>query len=151
MSARFVKATMLCGVFCLALVFPAEAGDSASTAPPEKVIRDFYQWYVGVLVAERDPFTQEREELKRYVSERLIREIDDMIKGPDGLDGDYFVDAQDFDKEWAKNIKVAPPEIKGDQAAAEVTLTGSEIGVKHLQLVLARENGAWKIDRVTGK
>lgn len=31
-----------------------------------------------------------------------------MTKRPDGLNGDYFVDTQDFDPLWAKNIPISP-------------------------------------------
>src|SRR3954464_9690885 len=75
-------------------------------ATPEDCIRNFYRWYVSNLVANRDPMKQ-RTEIRRYATERLLKEIAKMVKGPDGLDGDYFVDAQDFDPLWAKNIAIS--------------------------------------------
>ena len=102
-------------------------------------------------MSERDPFTQGRETLKTYATAHLLAQIDKMMKGPDGLDGDYFLDAQDFDKEWARNIKITNTEIKDGKATADVTLDGKEMGQKTLHLSLAQESGAWKVDRVTGQ
>jgi ABC-type transporter MlaC component len=128
----------------------ARAEDRPAT-PPERVVRDFYQWYVQALVQNRDPFTQDRAQLKRYASERLLREIDHARKGPDGLDGDPFVDAQDFDKDWAKNISVSAPVINGKRATTVVELSGKEMGTRKLQVTLVQENGAWKVDKVEGQ
>src|SRR5689334_1539690 len=88
----------------LLAVGPVRGADSAAT--PEDCIRNFYHWYVTNLVANRDPMKQ-RKEIRQYATERLLKEIDKMAKGPDGLDGDYFVDAQDFDPLWAKNILIS--------------------------------------------
>lgn len=126
----------------------AQAADPSRS--PEQVIHDFYRWYVQALMKNREPLTKERAELKRYASDRLIREIDHMRKGPDGLDGDYFLDAQDFDDDWATNIKVSGTSIKGDRATALVELSGKEIGTKKLRVTLVQQAGQWKVDKVEG-
>src|SRR6187401_3386346 len=87
----------------LALLIPIKGAETSPT--PEECIRNFYRWYVTNLVANRDPMKQ-RKEIRNYATGRLLKEIDKMAKGPDGLDGDYFVDAQDFDPLWAKNISI---------------------------------------------
>lgn len=122
----------------------------AETPSPEQVIRSFYYYYVQEIVSRRDPFEGDRTELKRFATDRLLREIDGMRKGPDGLDGDYFVDAQDVDKEWKLNINISPPEIRGDKATANVELRGHKVGNRKLRVALARQKDAWKIDKVTG-
>ena len=120
-------------------------------AAPEKVIHDFYQWYVQALVQNRDPFGKGRSELKRYASARLLKEIDHARKGPDGLDGDYFVDAQDFDEGWARNIGISTPVIVGQRATALVDLKGKEAGMrKKLRVTLVQEDSAGKVDKVQG-
>jgi hypothetical protein len=73
-----------------------------------------------------------------------------MTKGPDGLDGDYFVDAQDFDNLWAKNISVSKVEIRGTKATSEVLLEGSPGMRRQLKLSLINAGDVWKIDKVQG-
>src|SRR5437016_9640182 len=99
------------GLVSVAAVIVAGQIQAAETAAtPEDCIRNFYRWYVTNLVANRDPMKQ-RKEIRRYATERLLKKIDKMVKGPDGLDGDYFTDAQDFDPLWAKNISISDVQI----------------------------------------
>jgi hypothetical protein len=85
------------------------------------------------------------------VTERLVKEINGMKKGPEGLNGDYFVDAQDFDDLWAKNITVSDVKISGTKATAEVLLAGKPDMRRRLQVSLANDGGAWKVDKVKGR
>jgi hypothetical protein len=93
---------------------------------------------------------KQRSEIRRYATERLLKEIDKMMKGPDGLDGDYFVDAQDFDPLWAKNISISDVQVHGDKSSAHVRLNGSKGMRKKLMVYLFMENGTWKVDKVRG-
>jgi hypothetical protein len=122
---------------------------TATPQNPDAVIREFYKWYVHALNQNKEPLTGERTTMRKYVTLRLIHEIDRMAKGPDGLDGDYFIDAQDWDKDWEKNIAVSNVVVKNTIATATAALTGKEMN-RHLQLTLKQEAGAWKIDRVKG-
>lgn len=128
---------------------PARAEEKA--AGPERTIQEFYGWYVQTLVRGDDPLSKRRTELKRFATDRLIREIDGMRKGPDGLNGDYFLDAQDFDGEWGKNISVANVTTQDSRATADVQLKSREMGEKKLRVTLVQERGAWKVDKVVGK
>jgi hypothetical protein len=74
-----------------------------------------------------------------------------MAKGPDGFDGDYFVDAQDFDPLWAKNISISDVQTHGDKSTALVQLNGSKGMRKKLFVHLAKEAGSWKVDKVRGR
>lgn len=124
-----------------------------SVAPesnPSESIRSFYRWYVTELVANHNPLDN-RKELKRFATERLLKEIDRMKKGPDGLDGDYFVDAQDFDDLWAKNITVTDVKISGTKATAEVLLAGKADMRRRLHVSLVKEGSVWKVDKVKGQ
>ena len=135
--------------FLLVLAFVAGALAApllAQERAPDAVVRDFYKWYVESLAANRDPFTAGRAELKRYATDRLLREIDKARKADD-VGADPFLDAQDFDDAWAKNVAVSKPTIKGDVATADVTLKGPEMGTHKLRVTLKQENGTWKIDR----
>jgi hypothetical protein len=140
-------------VFALILSLVAVAVSSASAAEsnatPEACIRNFYHWYVTNLVANRDPMKQ-RTEIKRYATDRLLKEINKMAKGPEGLDGDYFTDAQDFDPLWAKNIAISGVKTTGDRGSAHVLLDGAQGMRKNLIVHLVKESGSWKVDRVKG-
>jgi len=139
----------------LAALAVCGAGTAAepSKAPgsnPAGSIRSFYHWYVTELIANRDPM-KNRAAMKRFVTDRLLREIDKMTKGPDGLDGDYFVDAQDFDNLWAKNISVSDVAIHGTKATASVLLEGGPGMRRKLKLNLVSEGPVWKVDKVQGQ
>jgi Protein of unknown function (DUF3828) len=137
-------------LFSIAAVFiTSQIRAAESAATPEDCIRNFYRWYVTNLVANRDPMKQ-RTEIRRYATERLLKEIDKMVKGPDGLDGDYFVDAQDFDSLWAKNISISDVQVHGDKSSARVVLNGSKGMRKKLMVHLVKEGGTWKVDKVQG-
>ena len=139
---------ILCCLLAVVFAVAFAQADEPTKNSPERVVHDFYQWYVQALLQNREPLEKERAALRRSVSERLLKEIDRARKGPDGLDGDPFVDAQDFDREWSKNIIVAPAKITGSHATTTVELKGSEMGTRKLQLTLVQERGGWKVDRV---
>ena len=144
MKSRFscLYALAVAGVSLL-LTSLAQAQERA----PQRVLQDFYQWYVQTLAADADPFTDKRTELKKYATDRLIRQVEKARK--DGsLGADPFLDAQDFDKAWAKNIKVSGEKIDGQVATANVELKGPEMGTKKLAVTLRQEGGSWKVDKV---
>ena len=132
-----------------AFIITSQIRAAELAATPDDCIRNFYNLYVTNLVANRDPMKQ-RSEIRRYATERLLKEIDNMVKGPEGLDGDYFVDAQDFDPLWAKNISISGVEVHGDKSSAQVRLNGSKGMRKRLMVHLLKEAGTWKVDKVRG-
>lgn len=142
-------ASVLGVVFVLGFSSATPAAEP-STANPSDAIRSFYRWYVTELIANRNPMDN-RKELKRFATERLLNEIDKMKTGPDGLDGDYFVDAQDFDNLWAKNITVSNLKVSGKNASAEVLLAGKGEMRRKLKVNLVSDGAAWKIDKVQGR
>ena len=151
-ASMFVKLrTGLLMLFMFGLTVVPSFAQAVTATPqtPDAVIREFYKWYVHALNQNKEPLTGQRTVMRKYVTLRLIREIDRMAKGPDGLDGDYFIDAQDWDKDWEKNIAVSNVVVKNTIATATVALTGKEMN-RHLQLTLKQEGSMWKIDRVKG-
>ncbi len=146
---RFAILLTLLAAIAFSARFQAAEPVKAPNATPEDCIRNFYKWYVTNLVANRDPMKQ-RAEITRYATDRLLKEIDKMVKGPDGLDGDYFVDAQDFDPLWAKNISISGVKINGDKSSAHVVLDGAKGMRKKLTVFLVKESGTWKVDKVKG-
>jgi hypothetical protein len=60
----------------------------------------FYKWYLHALAADKEPLEDDRAELARYVSLPLLREIDRRIHSDEGMDADYFIQAQDVLPDW---------------------------------------------------
>jgi hypothetical protein len=130
-----------------ALVYSCQSSQATTKETPEIVIKNFYAWYVHELNQNGDPLTKRKARLRQFVSARLLREIDKAVKGPDGLNGDYFLDAQDWDKEWAKNIVISGVSVTKGKAGATVSLSGPQMSRK-LKVGLVQEGGKWKIDKV---
>ncbi|HKP04873.1 MAG TPA: DUF3828 domain-containing protein [Chthoniobacterales bacterium] len=130
---------------------PAAEPAPALSSNPGETIRGFYHWYVTELIANRDPMSN-RTELKHFATARLLNEIGKMKRGPEGLNGDYFVDAQDFDNQWAKKISISNVQISGKNATAEVMLKGATADMnRKLKVNLVLESGTWKVDKVQGR
>lgn len=119
-------------------------------ASPEAVIQNFYKWYMHCLNQNTDPLEKQRATLRKYVTGRLLQEIDKAKNGPDGLDADPFLDAQDWDEDWEKNIAVSSVVSSKTIATAQVTLSGKVMASRKLKVTLKQERGAWKIDKVKG-
>ena len=144
------------GLFVFSLILgaanfaPAQAGQK-----PEDVAAEFYKWYLGELNRNRDPRTQNKQKVLKYLSRRAGKWLYSIPPGQYGAD--YFLDAQDFDEEWAQSVNVSKAAIKGNSATLKVTLGVFKDGRKYqgigkhvLSLKLVREGGAWKIDRING-
>ena len=150
MTLPFFRSLSVAVVVLIAAILLApssNAQESSGSGKPETVIREFYAWYVKAVAANRDPFKDDSAQLKRYATPRLIREIEKARKSGE-LGADPFIQAQDFDKAWAKNIKVAAPKISGETATAKVELKGAEMGTHKLNVTMRNEGGAWKVDKV---
>src|SRR5262249_28319473 len=61
---------------------------------PQATLIAFYHWYVAELAGHRDPLHDDRGKMESYVSKVLLQEIDRRVNSPDGLDADYFTQAQ---------------------------------------------------------
>lgn len=129
-----------------AVLICAAHGAPSSDSGPDETIRSFYQWYVGELIANHQPL-KERAKMKHFIGGRLSKQIAKMQK--EGLDYDYFTQAQDFDDLWAKNISVSNLQVRGTKATADVVLKGATADmVRRLKLDLELEGTDWKIDKV---
>lgn len=144
---RLSLTVLLLMIGSAALVYSCQNSQAATTESPEIVIKNFYTWYVHELNQNGDPLTKRKPRLRQFVSARLLREIDKAVKGPDGLNGDYFLDAQDWDKEWEKNIVISEVNVTKGKAGATVSLSGAQMSRK-LKVSLVQEGGKWKIDKV---
>ena len=131
------------------VIFPLVA--VGQTATPESQARDFYAWYLHELNAERNPIQNSRG-LRRYVTARMVRSIERALNREYGIDADIFIDAQDFDPLWERNITTSKAVVRGAGATLTVTLKGGPaFGSKRLRLGLKKEGGVWRIDRVNNR
>lgn len=144
----------LCLALCL-LSFSLSPAARAAGGEEEKVtarLREFYAFYVHALNADLDMLKKENAaKLKPYITARFLHAVDKMRKGPDGLDGDPYIDAQDWGKDWGKNVTVQNIKLgTGGHATAEVVLQDKEWRHR-LHVKLATEDGVYKIDGVQGE
>jgi hypothetical protein len=136
-------------IFCALLVFASSASAQAS---PEDTLRSFYKWYLQAVVANHPP-TRTSAKVSAASSARLRT----WFRSRTGRewDADYFIDAQDYDDDWATNIAVSKATINGNRANLTVTLgpkksAANAIGQRELKIKMVKETGGWKIDRVNG-
>ena len=122
----------------------------AAEKTPEEAIRSFYRWYMGELIAGGSPFQTKRSEMKKFVTERFLKEIDQSYKENNGLGADPFIQAQDFDNAWKSNIAISNLKTTGSTATAKVELKGKDLSQK-LSVSLTREQGSWKLDSVAAR
>ena len=125
---------------------------SGSAASPEKnpaqAIRNFYSWYVAEIVSGNRPLQKQRDLMRKFVTERLLTSIDKMPKGPGALDGDYFLNAQEIDPDWGKNIAIGNNYIGKTMSRLSVILSGRKLGDREFDVRVVFQEGAWKIDEI---
>ena len=124
--------------------------ESATDGSPEQVVRSFYGWYVPTH-SDGDLLGARRGELARFVTASFLKRIDRLLKIEGGLEADPFLEAQDYDAEWGKRIAVRNVQIQGAAATVNVELISKAMGSHRLRVALSREDGIWKLDRVTAK
>jgi hypothetical protein len=152
-----VKAAILCTVFLVAGFMGANAvsGESRPTSAPTDqigpttVLRTFYHWYLTELINDRNPMHDDRSKLETYVSKALLTEIDRRSEGPNRLDEDYFIKAQDFLEDWESNVRVSDVHVEDNVATAVVTLGATKESLHILALSLTRDGMSWKISKVS--
>jgi hypothetical protein len=121
------------------------------TAAPESAVRGFYETYLHSLNLKEDPLVKRRTELRKFVTNRLLAAIDRAKKSRDGLNYDFFLDAQDWDETWEQSIATSIAILEGERAVVNLTLMGDSMGEHKLRVGLKREAGVWKIDSVNGR
>jgi len=133
----------------LALVF-AGGAYAQSQETPEAVVKNFYKWYLTELGAERNP-RNNRQMVLKASSRRLGKWYFSPAYSEWGAD--YFLNAQDFDEHWAKNLTVSRAVVRGNTATIKLTLAvpKTSYGSAYKRVIsvkLVKESGAWKIDTV---
>jgi hypothetical protein len=121
-------------------------GGAAEKTPTES-IRAFYHWYMTAVIAGESPMQTKRSEIKQFVTNRFLNEVDRTTKETNGLGADPFLQSQDTDNGWKSNIAVSNLKTTGSHATAAVKLKGKDLSRK-LTVSLVREQGTWKLDQV---
>ena len=133
----------------LALAF-AGGAYAQTQETPEAVVKSFYKWYLTELGAERNP-RNNRQIVLKASSRRLGKWYFSPAYSEWGAD--YFLNAQDFDEHWAKNLTVSKAVARGNTATTKLTLAvpKTNYGPAYKRVInvkLVKESGLWKIDTV---
>jgi hypothetical protein len=115
---------------------------------PAQAIRNFYSWYVAETVSGNRPLQKQRDLMRKFVTDRLLSGIDKMAKGPAGSDGDYFLNAQEIDPDWGKNIAIGNNYIGKTMSKLSVILSGRKLGDRQFDVKVVFQDGTWKIDEI---
>lgn len=123
----------------------------AQNKTPEEAAKDFYKWYLTELNNERYPINRQKSEVLKKVSKRLGKWL--YSPAYEEFGADYFLDAQDWDENWALGVTASKAVIKGNNATVKVTLAApkgrnTNFARHVLTVKLIKEGEVWKIDRV---
>ena len=124
------------------------AGAAEQDNDPQTIGKNFYSWYLSALSKEESPIDEHDPLLNKYVTPQLLQKINVLIKSPDGMDDDYFLQDQDYSDSWVDHVSVGRFTIEGESASGDVTL-GNDPDDRQLLLVTMHRSGkGWKIDDV---
>lgn len=132
----------------IAPIFMCQAWSAEHNADPQSTSLAFYSWYLTALSKEESPIDEHDPLLKEYVTERLLKKINLLIKSPEGMDDDYFLQDQDYSDGWVNNVSVSRFTLNGNRAAGDVTLGRDPADQQRLLVTLIQEHDGWKIDDV---
>jgi ABC-type transporter MlaC component len=116
-----------------------------ATPTPEQATKAFYEWYLKELAADKDPISDELPALREHVSAQLIKQIERKRRSPDGMEVDYFLQAQDYLDDWLTRVVVKQSQTNRITAKVDTTLGEKPDDIRRLRITLVRESGAWKI------
>ena len=145
---RFSKMKHVCVAALIVITFITPGRAVWPEKNPAVAVHSFYSWYVREVWSGARPLEKERELMRKFVTDGLLNHIDKMPKGPGGLDGDFFLNAQEVDPEWGKNIAVGNSYIGKTMSKLSVILTGRKLGDRQFEVKVLFQEGAWKIDEV---
>jgi hypothetical protein len=118
---------------------------TAQTTGPEKIVREFYAWYLHQLNKNINEPLKQRATALKYLTPQLYSSAPRLTRR---MDADIFICAQDWDAGWERNFTVDRPAIRGVTATTLVTLPSGETEKIRIKLTLKRTGAAWRIDKV---
>jgi hypothetical protein len=123
---------------------PRRLAASQTASAPETVVKNFYRWYIDRLNQNRDPLTQEKTALRKYITPEFMRKAPKLLEQSNA---DVFICAQDWDKDWGRNVSVSRLDIQGTTATITIALSGKMMNHK-LKVKLKQISSVWKIERI---
>ena len=132
----------------IAPIFAFQAMAAEHNADPHSTSVAFYSWYLTALSKEESPIDEHDPLLSEYVTQRLLQKINLLIKSPEGMDDDYFLQDQDYSDGWVNKVSVSDFTLNGNRAFGDVTLGRDPTDQQHLLVTLVHEHDGWKIDDV---
>ena len=128
------------------LLISTSLSQPASVDAPEATVRSFYAWYMHRLNANDSNPLKNRTEALKYLTPEFLKKVPQLTRQ---ADADVIICAQDWDKEWEKNIEVDTPAVEGARATTVVHLKGTEIKEQKVKLKLRHLTAGWRIDGTT--
>ena len=128
------------------LLISASLGQPASVQAPEATVRSFYAWYMHRLNANDSNPLKNRAQALKYLTPEFLKKVPQLTRK---ADADVIICAQDWDKEWEKNIEVDAPVVEASRATTVVHLKGTEIAEQKVKLALKHTTAGWRIDGTT--
>lgn len=154
LSARIIKiprqafAMLAALLICCSQLLAVSEAVAASSMSADQTTSAFYKWYLHSLASGREPLSDDRKILFKYVSRALVSDIEKSMHSDEGLDEDYFIKAQDYLDEWESNIVVGKPAVAGSTASVALQLGGKGDNHRRFSVALIKEAGTWKIRNV---
>ena len=135
--------------------------DSGGASPAETMVKTFYKIYLHDLNAESaGKPVPKLSAYGTYVSSKILKHLQKLeeesaktheVPDDPDADTDYFIKAQDYAKEWEKNISVKALSSSKDKYIFAVVLSGGPQGMEtdKLKVTVTQEAGEpWKIAKV---
>lgn len=130
------------------LVLAWHVAAAEHTMDPETVSKSFYSWYLTALSKDESPIDEQDPELKHYVTPQLLQKIHVLIKSPEGMDDDFFLQDQDYSDSWVDHVATGSFTLNGVTASGDVTLGDDPADQQLLLVTLHKDATGWKIDDV---
>ena len=121
-----------------------------SDVQPEQAAQAFNQWYMQQIDRDKFPIT-DSQEIERYVTSdtlnKLRRAQTPEHADDEYYDADFFIKAQDWDKDWVTSVTVLFSDY--DPVCMNVYVAFGESKQHVVADCYVKENGVWKIQSVS--
>ncbi|CAK9886344.1 MAG: hypothetical protein XXXJIFNMEKO3_02772 [Candidatus Erwinia impunctatus] len=136
------------GLLVLLMMVSLYARAMPANITPEKVSYTFYTWYLNALNQNESPIDEHDPQLKDFITPQLLQKIHLLIKSPEGMDDDYFLQDQDYSDSWVGHISTGRFTLSDEVALGDVVLGDDPRDQQRLLVTLRRHQGVWKLSDV---